>query len=257
LEAELEELHQSANQSPSRPALTYATSFKTQFYWVHRRMALSYWRSPDYNIGRFMTIMFTSLITGFTYWKMSVTVSELQNRLFALFASFIMSNILIILAQPRFMTERLYFRRDYASRYYGWVPFAFSVLLVEIPYILFLAAFFMFGFYWTSGLTNSSEAVGYFYLMLIVFVFWSVSLGFVIAALAENPTMAAVINPLVLSMLILFAGMMQPEKAMPRFWSSWLYWISKLFFVNKVKQCLTYFFSFDQILSTTISKGCR
>ncbi|KAG2234181.1 hypothetical protein INT48_005981 [Thamnidium elegans] len=226
LDKELEEIHQNADQNPQRKAITYATSFKTQFYLVHKRMALAYWRSPDYNIGRFITVMFTSLITGFTYWKMGNTVSDLKNRIFALFASFIMANILIILAQPKFMTERLYFRREYASRYYGWIPFTISVVLVEIPYILVLAAFFMCGFYWTAGLTNVSEAVGYFYLMLIFFVFWAVTLGFLIASVAENPVMAGVINPLVISLFILFAGLMQPVASMPRFWSSWMYWLN-------------------------------
>ncbi|KAI8971933.1 ABC-2 type transporter-domain-containing protein [Mycotypha africana] len=226
LEEELEQIHQSANQHPNRIALTYATPFTRQLYLVHKRMALAYWRSPNYNIGRFSTIMAASLITGFTYWKLSITVSDLQNRLFALFSTFLMANILIILAQPKFMTERLYFRREYASRYYGWVPFAISSILVELPYILFLAAFFMFGFYWTAGMTNESEAVGYFYLMSVFFVFWAVTLGFVIASIAENPTMAAVINPLIISMLILFSGFMQPARAMPRFWSSWIYWLN-------------------------------
>ncbi|CEP07548.1 hypothetical protein [Parasitella parasitica] len=226
LEEELEIVHQSAEQNPQRHALTYATSLWTQFLLVHKRMALAYWRSPEYNIGRFTTIMFSSLLTGFTFWKLDSSVSALQSRLFALFSSFLMANILIIVAQPKFMTERLYFRREYASRFYGWIPFTISVILVEIPYILFLAAFFLCGFYWTAGLTNTSEAIGYFYLVLIFFVFWAVTLGFVIASVAENPTMAAVVNPLVISLLILFAGFMQPESAMPRFWSSWMYWLN-------------------------------
>ncbi|KAI9319048.1 ABC-2 type transporter-domain-containing protein [Dichotomocladium elegans] len=225
LEEELEQIHQNAEKNPSREALTFATGFWTQFKLVHQRMALAYWRSPDYNIGRFITLMFTALINGFTYWKMSTTSSDMTNRLFVLLGTFIMANILIILAQPKFMTERLYFRREYASRFYGWMPFAFSSVLVEIPYILFLSATFMAGFYWTAGLNNTSEACGYFYLMLIFFVFWAVTLGFVIAAFSETPIMASVINPLIISMLILFAGMMQPPTAMPKFWSSWMYWL--------------------------------
>ncbi|KAI9363806.1 ABC-2 type transporter-domain-containing protein [Pilaira anomala] len=226
LEEELEEIHRNADQNPQRRAITYATSFKTQLYLVHKRMALAYWRSPEYNIGRFITIIFTALITGFTYWKMTNTISNIKNRVFALFASFIMGQILIILAQPKFMTERLYFRREHASRYYGWVPFTLSAILVEIPYILALSAVYMFGFYWTAGLTNVSEAVGYFYLMLFCFVFWAVTLGFLIASVAESPTMAGVVNPLALPILILFAGLMQPVRSMPRFWSSWMYWLN-------------------------------
>ena len=131
----------------------------------------------------------------------------------------------IILAQPKFMTERLYFRREYASRFYGWMPFAFSVILVEIPYILVFCAFFMCGFYWTAGLVNTSEACGYFYIMLVFFVFWAVTLGFVIAGASENPLLASVINPIIISILILFAGLMQPPQSMPYFWRSWMYWL--------------------------------
>jgi ABC-type multidrug transport system permease subunit/ABC-type multidrug transport system ATPase subunit len=226
LKEELDEIHQNADQNPTRKALTYASPLSSQFYYVFKRMSLAYWRSPDYNIGRFTTIMASSLITGFTFWKLSNSLNELQDRLFALFSSFLMANILIIIAQPKFMTERMYFRREYASRFYSWIPFGVSAILVEVPYILFIAACYMVAFYWTAGLVNASETVGFFYLMSIFFVCWAVTLGFVIAAVAENPTIAAVVNPLVISILILFSGFMQPVKQMPKFWSSWVYWLN-------------------------------
>ncbi|KAG2224961.1 hypothetical protein INT45_000082 [Circinella minor] len=225
LEDELEEIHQHAEKNPTRKSLTYANGFGFQFTMVLKRMTLAYWRSPQYNIGRFIVLMFVALINGFSYWKMTYTSADMQNRLFVLLSTFIMANILIILAQPKFMTERLYFRREYASRFYSWMPFAFSVILVEIPYILFFCAFFMCGFYWTAGLVNTSEACGYFYIMLVFFVFWAVTLGFVIAGASENPLLASVINPIIISILILFAGLMQPPQSMPHFWRSWMYWL--------------------------------
>jgi ABC-type multidrug transport system permease subunit len=188
-------------------------------------MSLAYWRSPDYNIGRFLNIMFTSLITGFTYWKLGNSSSDMMFKVFALFGTFIMCFTVIILAQPKFMTERMFFRREYASRYYGWFPWAVSAILVEIPYVIFFAASFMFGFYWTAGMQNTAAACGYFFITFVALVCWAVTLGFVIAAFAELPTMAALINPLVLSLLILFCGLMQSPMAMPKFWSSWMYWI--------------------------------
>lgn len=225
LNAELDEIEKTADKNPTRKAMTYSTPLTTQFRLVYGRMALAYWRSPDYNIGRFLNIMFTSLITGFTYWKLGNSSSDMLNKVFALFGTFIMAMTLIILAQPKFMTERLYFRREYASRYYSWLPFGVSAVLVEIPYIIFFAACFMFGFYWTAGMRNTPEACGYFYITFVVLVFWAVTLGFVIAAVAELPTMAAVINPLFISTLILFCGLMQTPSAMPKFWSSWMYWL--------------------------------
>ncbi|KAG0784732.1 hypothetical protein G6F16_008005 [Rhizopus arrhizus] len=225
LRQELEEINSQSNPNPTRHAQTYATNLWTQFGLVHKRMALAYWRSPEYNIGRFMNVMFTSLLTGFTYWKLGSSSSDLLNKAFALFSTFIMAMTLIILAQPKFIGERQYFRREYASRYYSWLPWGISSLLVEIPYIFFYAACFMFGFYWTAGMNSSSESSGYFYITFCVLVCWAVSLGFVIAAFSESPIMASVINPLIISMLILFCGLMQSPSQMPRFWSAWMYWV--------------------------------
>jgi ABC-type multidrug transport system permease subunit len=103
-----------------------------------------------------------------------------------------MAFTLIILAQPKFMTERIYFRREYASRYYSWFPWAVSAVLVEIPYILFYAASFMCGLYWTAGMSNEAEAGGFFYLHFLMVVLWAVTLGFIIASVSELPTLAAV-----------------------------------------------------------------
>ncbi|CEG82450.1 hypothetical protein RMATCC62417_16519 [Rhizopus microsporus] len=163
LQEELEQIHNVADKNPTRTARTYATNTWTQFKLVHKRMALAYWRSPDYNIGRFLNVMFTSLITGFTFWKLGNSSSDLLNKLFALFSTFIMAMTLIILAQPKFITERQYFRREYASRYYSWFPWGISALLVEMPYIFIFAACFMFGFYWTAGMNASSEASEFYY----------------------------------------------------------------------------------------------
>jgi ABC-type multidrug transport system ATPase subunit len=63
LEQELEQIHQTVDLNPTRTAHTYATSLWTQFVLVHKRMALSYWRSPEYNVGRFLNIMVTAIIT--------------------------------------------------------------------------------------------------------------------------------------------------------------------------------------------------
>ncbi|KAI7870595.1 ABC-2 type transporter-domain-containing protein [Spinellus fusiger] len=224
LDAELQEIDKNS-KTVDREVKTYAASHWIQFRIVFGRMTLAYWRSPDYNIGRFINLMLTSLFTGFTFWKLSSSSSDMQNKLFALFSTFIMAMTLIILAQPKFMVERQFFRREYASRYYSWFPWAVSTLLVEIPYVLIFAAFFMFGFYWTAGMTNISGVVGYFYIMFVALILWSIYFGFVIAAFSENPTVAAVLNPLLLSLLFLFCGLMQPPSAMPHFWSSWMYWV--------------------------------
>ncbi|KAI8140088.1 ABC-2 type transporter-domain-containing protein [Fennellomyces sp. T-0311] len=226
LEQELEQIHQVTDTNPTRPTLTYATSYLTQFLFVFKRMWIIYWRSTAYNFGRFISIMFTALFCGFSYWKMSYTVSDMQNRSFIMVATLLMGETLILAGQPKFLTERLYFRREYASRYYSWLPFSLSIIFVEIIYAFFFGAFFMIGLYWTAGFYNASETVGYFYLMMVASVIWAVTLGFLIASLGEHETMAAVVNTLVMVILMLFAGLLQTPDAMPRFYSAWLYWLN-------------------------------
>ena len=87
LEDELEQIHGSVDESPSRKAFTYATPFWTQLYLVFKRMCLVYWRSSEYNLGRFTTITSISLFLGFTFWKLSLSFIDIQNRILLLFGS--------------------------------------------------------------------------------------------------------------------------------------------------------------------------
>ncbi|ORZ02812.1 ABC-2 type transporter-domain-containing protein [Syncephalastrum racemosum] len=225
LQDELEAIHEGADKNPSRQALTYATPFPTQFYHVFKRLSVAYWRASDYNLARLATLLVIGLFAGFTYWKMSFTTTDMQNRLFAVFNGFVGAYILVVVAQPKFMTERLYFRREYASRFYGWLPFSLSAILVEIPYLLVFTLLFMCTFYWTAGMHNTSEACGYFFIMLFFFIVWAVTFGFLLGSLTESAVVAGILNPLAISSLVLFSGLMQPQAAMPHFWSSWMYWV--------------------------------
>ncbi|KAI8889012.1 hypothetical protein K501DRAFT_300849 [Backusella circina FSU 941] len=228
LKSSLEYIHQMADHSPQRKALTYSTPMLTQLYYVHKRMVIGYWRSPEYNFGRFVTIMAISLVSGFSFWKLSDSIIDAKNRMFLMYLCFIIAYIVIFLAQPKFMSERIYFRREYASRYYGWIPFTLSIIVVEIPYLLFFSTSLLCGIYWTAGLSNTPDAVGYFYLMIFFFIFWAVTLGFLLAAVTENPTLASILNPLLNSPFFVVAGLMQPVDAMPLFWSSWFYWLNPI-----------------------------
>ncbi|KAG2197666.1 hypothetical protein INT47_002373 [Mucor saturninus] len=231
LDAELEEIHAGITTGHKNHASPYSLPFWQQFWLVYKRMNVSWWRCPTYNMGRLFNVCFIGLLSGFSFWKLGNSPADMQNRMFSVFTTLLMSNALIILAQPRFMQERSWFRREYASKYYGWAPFALSCILVEIPYLIFFSAIFLFCFYWTAGLENTSERVGFFYIHFTVFLLYSVSLGFMIAAFSATPPMAAVINPFFTSILILFAGIMQPPASMPYFWSAWMYWLDPYHYV--------------------------
>jgi ABC-type multidrug transport system permease subunit len=223
LENELETIYTTIDHTVTRQVNTYAQPFWQQLKHVLYRMNISWWRSPSYNLGRLFNVCFIGLITGFSFWKVGNTPTDMQNRMFGLLTCLFMGNTMILLIQPRYMQERTWFRREFASKYYGWSPFALSCLLVEIPYLIVISATFLFFYYWTTGLQNESERVAYFFLQFLVYMFHSVSLGYLIAAACENITMAAVINPFFLTILLLFNGIFQPPSSIPAFWRVWMY----------------------------------
>jgi len=63
----------------------------------------------------------------------------MQSRVFAIFNILILGNNLVTLAQPMFMKQRQFFKKEYASKFYGWAPFAVNMVLVEIPYLIVCA----------------------------------------------------------------------------------------------------------------------
>ncbi|CAO3700912.1 unnamed protein product [Rhizopus stolonifer] len=225
LEQELEGIHQSLDPNYKNNNNVYSLPFSKQFWLVYKRMNVSWWRCPSYNLGRLFNVCFVGLLSGFTFYKLGNTSSDLQDRMFSVFTTLFINNTLIILVQPRFMQERTWFRREHASSYYGWSPFALSCVLVEIPYLLFYSAMFMCCFYWTAGITNASNFVGFFYIHYFILMLYSITLGLLIAAFSSTPSMAANINPFFISLLILFAGIVQPPDSMPHFWSAWIYWL--------------------------------
>ncbi|GAA5811509.1 hypothetical protein MFLAVUS_004946 [Mucor flavus] len=223
LERELEDIDINMDHEVKREVKMYSQPFWQQLVLVYKRMNISWWRSPSYNMGRIFNVCFIGLITGFTFWKVGSTPTDMQNRMFGLLTTLFMGNTMIILIQPRYLQERLWFRREYASKYYGWSSFALSCILVEIPYLIGNSALFMFFYYWTTGLQNESARIGYFFVLFVVYLFHSISLGLAIASVCDSATMAGVLNPFFITILLLFAGIFQPPAAMPSFWSSWMY----------------------------------
>ncbi|KAI9266969.1 ABC-2 type transporter-domain-containing protein [Sporodiniella umbellata] len=231
LEEELEGLHLSVNPNHENVNSVYSLSFFQQFWLVYKRMNVSWWRCPSYNLGRAFNVCFVGLLSGFTFWKLGNTASDLQDRMFSVFTTLFINNSLIILVQPRFMQERTWFRREHASSYYSWSPFALSCVLVEIPYVIVYTAIFMFCFYWTVGINDSANYAGFFFIFYFILSFYAVTLGLLIAAFSSTPSMAANINPFFVFLMILFAGIIQPPSALPHFWSSWIYWLDPYHYI--------------------------
>lgn len=216
-----------AEAPAQRPYSTvYAQTFWSQMRKITGRALFDQWRNVHYNFARIILQVFIALFLGLSFIQLSDGTVALQNRVFALFQTSVLGITLINTVQPLFFEERNLFIREQAQGFYSWFPWTFSVIVAELPYSILSSTLFFVIFYYAVGFDSSSDRAGYFYIMYIVFIFFAISLGQMIAAWMPNLFTAAMINPFVGSMLALFCGVTMPPKAMPGFWSGWMYWVS-------------------------------
>ncbi|KAJ3100384.1 hypothetical protein HDU97_002259 [Phlyctochytrium planicorne] len=192
---------------------------------VMKRMFKSFYRSPEYNLGRIGFQISAGLIIGLSFFQVAQTPAGAQNRVFALFMTSVLGVVLINLALPVFISQREFASREVTSGTYKPISFGLAMTTVEVPFTLLAASAFFFVFYWAVGLGQQSEQVLCFYVSLCTFTLWAVSFGQMMASLAPNLQIASSIVPLCTSILSLFSGVTVPYNSMPLFYRNWLYWI--------------------------------
>ena len=128
----------------------------TQLKLVVARAHRSMWRSPDYLMGRFVTlshiccapyltavysrfglIIGSALLNSLSFLQISNSVTSLQNRLFSIFQGMFVAPGLLNQIQPHFIHNRNVFEaREKLSKMYGWFPFVVGEVVAEAPWII-------------------------------------------------------------------------------------------------------------------------
>ncbi|KAI8587104.1 ABC-2 type transporter-domain-containing protein [Geranomyces variabilis] len=202
---------------------TFQVPFSAQLSSVWSRMLLSYWRNPAYNFGRIMSQIMCALLVGFSFYQLGHGATDMQNKVFAIFMSMTIGALLINLVQPNYIKNRSWFTREAAAGFYDWKAFAVGITTAELPFAAVAATCYFLIFYFVANLNPNSGRAVYFWITYLMFNFFSVALGQMIAAVSPTVQFAAVLNPFFLSMQMLFVGITITKNAMPKFWSSWLY----------------------------------
>ncbi|EFA79509.1 ABC transporter G family protein [Heterostelium album PN500] len=213
----------SKDESHNGPAREFATNQWYQFWEVYKRMNIIWWRDPYYSFGRFAQAGIVGLIIGFTFYDLQDSSSDMTQRIFVIFQALILGIMMIFIALPQLFNQREYFRRDYASKFYSYLPFSISIVLVELPYLVITGTIFFVCTFWTSGLQYSAITGFYFWIYFVLYLFFCVSFGQAVGAICVNIIMAKFIIPLLIVFLFLFCGVMVPPDQLPKFWESWTY----------------------------------
>ncbi|GJY00005.1 pleiotropic drug resistance protein 1, partial [Tanacetum coccineum] len=216
---------------PGSQDLFFPTQFSQSFLvqciaclWKQR---WSYWRNPPYTAVRFAFTTFIGVIFGTLYWDIGGKRDDQQdliNSMGSMYGAVLFLGIQNASSvQPVVDIERTVFYRETAAGMYSALPYAFSQVLVEIPYIFAQAVVYslivysMIGFEWTV-----EKFAWYFFFQLMCFLYMTFY-GMMTVAITPNASIAAIIAASFYGVFNLFSGFMIPRPSMPIWWR-WYYW---------------------------------
>ncbi|KAL2450239.1 ABC multidrug transporter atrF [Exophiala dermatitidis] len=208
----------------------YAMPLTTQTTAVVKRSFISYWRTPNYIVGKFMLHIMTGLFSCFTFYHLGYSRIAFQSRLFAVFMTLTISPPLIQQLQPVFLNSRNVFEsRENNAKIYSWFAWTTGAVLVEIPYSLIAGGVYYCCWWW--GIMGYRDSVssftsGFIFLCICLFELYYVSFGQAIASFSPNELLASLLVPLFFLFVVSFCGVVVPAQQLPTFWQSWMWYLT-------------------------------
>ncbi|XP_058191657.1 pleiotropic drug resistance protein 3-like isoform X2 [Rhododendron vialii] len=218
---------------PDSKELHFTTRFSQngwgQFKSCLWKQHLSYWRSPSYNLMRFMYLLIASLLFGILFCGQGRKINNQQslfNVLGAIYSATIFlgaNNCMLVL--PYISTERsVLYRERFAGMYGSWA-YALAQVMIEVPYVLAQAIVFsiitypMIGYYWSAY-----KVFWYFYAMFCTLLCYTY-VGMLLVAMTPSFPMAASLQSVFYIMFNLFSGFLIPRPQIPKWWI-WMYYLT-------------------------------
>lgn len=231
-EAFMVELDNIIEEATARPLGTkddgraFATPLWEQCKLVTQRMNLALYRNTEYINNKFALHAGSALFNGFSFWMIGDSVSDLQLKLFTIFNFIFVAPGVISQLQPLFLERRdIYEFREKKSKMYSWIAFVTGLILSEIPYLCICAVLYFLPWYYTVGFPKDSNKAGAFFFVMLFYEFIYTGIGQFVAAYAPNAVFASLVNPIVITILVSFCGVLVPYAQLQEFWRYWLYYL--------------------------------
>ncbi|KAJ5933309.1 hypothetical protein N7454_005638 [Penicillium verhagenii] len=200
---------------------------------VTQRMNVALFRNTNYVNNKFSLHIISALLNGFSFWRPGPSVSDLNLKMFTIFNFVFVAPGVINQLQPLFIQRRdIYDAREKKSKMYSWVAFVTGLIVSEFPYLCICAVLYFVCWYWPVWrLPHDSNRSGATFFIMLIYEFIYTGIGQCVAAYAPNPTFAALVNPLIISILVLFCGVFVPYTELNVFWKYWMYYLNPFNYV--------------------------
>ncbi|XP_061524991.1 broad substrate specificity ATP-binding cassette transporter ABCG2 [Phycodurus eques] len=225
--AELERIIQGKKSSCSAHsrAITYNTSFLTQFRWVLKRTFQNLLLNPQTSIAQVAVTLFLALVVGAIFFNVQEDQSGIQNRFGALFFITVNQCFSSLSSAELFISERKLFIHEYISGYYRVSVYFLSKILSDIltlrtiPTIVFsCVAYFMI------GLKPTPEAFFLFMFTVILVAYTATAMALAISADQTVVAIGNIFMTIACVFMMIFAGLLVNLTTIV----SWLAWLKYL-----------------------------
>ncbi|KAI9162747.1 ATPase [Paramyrothecium foliicola] len=211
---------------------------------VTHRMNVSLFRNIEYVNNKVAMHISLALLNGFTFWMIGDSLTDLQQNLFTIFNFIFVAPGVISQLQPLFLERRdIYETREKKSKMYHWAPFVTGLILSEIPYLIVCAFLYYVCWYFTAGLPSAPQYAGSVFFVVLIYEGLYTAIGQMIAAYTPNAVFASLVNPLVITTLVSFCGVMVPYSQIEPFWRYWIYYLDPF---NYLMSSLLIFTTWDK-----------
>ncbi|KAK1930864.1 ABC transporter G family member 36 [Phytophthora citrophthora] len=203
-----------------------AASSWTQMTALVGRLSNLYWRTPSYNLTRFMIAPLLSLLCGLIYVDASYTSYQGINAgvgmifMSTLFNSVMAYNSVL----PITFQDHQAFYRERAAQSYNALWYFVGATVAQIPYVFASMLLFTAIFYWMIGFTGIGTAALY-WINLSLVVLFQTYLGQTLIYALPSVEVAALLGVMLNSILFLFMGFNPPASSIPSGYK-WLYTIT-------------------------------
>lgn len=222
----------------------FAASIWTQTKLVTHRMNVSLFRNTEYLNNKFALHIALALLNGFSFWMIGDRLTDLQLNLFSVFNLIFVAPGVISQLQPLFIDRRdIYEAREKKSKMYHWAPFVTGLIVSEFPYLLVCAVLYYVCWYFTCGFPSTAGSAGSVFFVVVMYECLYTGIGQMIAAYTPNAVFASLVNPLVITTLVSFCGVMVPYSQIEDFWKYWMYYIDPF---NYLMSSLLIFTTWDK-----------
>eukprot|EP00898_Chlorokybus_atmophyticus_P003098 jgi/Chlat1/378/Chrsp10S01493 len=221
-----------ANSIPLVPAdvpqlkTNFTTSFATQTGALIKRHSLAMWRDPYYQYSRLAANAVQGFVMGTLFFRLPLNQNGTIGRCGFFFNLAAMQVATELLAMNPIIDTRVLYFKEHRSRTYGLWAFNIATLVTELPWFFVQHCCFFFMYYYIGGLNPLPGRMWTQFGIQGVFSWMLILIGQIVGIVAQDKVEAAVIGPPAGALLALTGGFLITYRAMPRFWRSWLYWIS-------------------------------